>query len=167
MDPEHTSIAGCLFFSRAEKNQKGNGASYVLFVGRKEPKGPEVRRKALRRGRPRCSRKVILVSSSEGAERSRREVLVSLQPPGGRVQRKWRMNRRRWRSMGPSSSISKPGRRPRDGSIRDWKANKRAVKGVICAKRGKNLQLFIPTDISKAEMLRTPSRQNDTRSIKN
>ena len=59
------------------------------------------------------------------------------------------------------------GRRPIDGSIRDWKANKRAVKGVICAKRGKNLQLFIPTDISKAEMLRTPSRQNDTRSIKN
>ena len=115
----------------------------------------------------RCSRRVSLVSSSEGAARSRREVLVSLQTQGGRVQRKWRMNRRRWRSMGPSSSIRRPGRRPRDGSIRDWKANKRAVKGVICAKRGKNLQLFIPTDISKAEMLRTPSRQNDTRSIKN
>lgn len=44
----------------------------------------------------------------------------------------------------------------KNGSIRDRNANKRAVKGVICAKRGKNLQLFIPTDISKAEMLRTP-----------
>ena len=42
----------------------------------------------------RCSRKVSLVSSSEGTERSRREVLVSLQTHGGRVQRKWRMNRR-------------------------------------------------------------------------
>lgn len=54
-----------------------------------------------------------------------------------------------------------------DGSIRDRKANKRAVKGVICEKRGKNPQLFIPTDISKAEMLRTPNRRNDTRSINN
>ena len=115
----------------------------------------------------RCSRKVSLVSSSQGTARSRREVLVSLQTQGGRVQRKWRMNRRRWRSMGPSSSISRAGRRPRDGSIRDRIANKRGVKGVICAKRGKNLQLLMPTDISKAEMLRTPSRQNDTRSIKN
>ena len=42
----------------------------------------------------RCSRKVSKVSSSQGAERSRREVLVSLQTHGGRVQRKWRMNRR-------------------------------------------------------------------------
>ena len=42
----------------------------------------------------RCSRKVILVSSSVGAARSRREGLVSLQTHGGRVQRKWRMNRR-------------------------------------------------------------------------
>lgn len=37
------------------------------------------------------------------------------------------------------------GRRPIDGSIRDRKANKRGVNGVICAKRGKNLQLFMPT----------------------
>ena len=54
MDPEHASTAGRVFFSQAEKNQKTEGANCVLFAGRKEPKGQEARRKALRRGRPRC-----------------------------------------------------------------------------------------------------------------
>jgi len=54
MDPEHASIAGRLFFSQVEKNQKAKCANSVLFAGRKEPKGRGARRKALRRGRPRC-----------------------------------------------------------------------------------------------------------------
>ena len=55
----------------------------------------------------RCSRKVILVSSSQGAERSRREVLVSLQTHGGRVQRKWRMNRRPGESWGMKTRVQR------------------------------------------------------------
>ena len=55
----------------------------------------------------RCSRKVSLVSSSQGTARSRREVLASLQTHGGRVQRKWRMNRRPGDSWGMKTRVQR------------------------------------------------------------
>ena len=66
-----------------------DGSGVALSSCERQDRGPRGARGLFPTTAWRCSRRVILVSSSEGTARSRREVLVSLHTHGGRVQRKW------------------------------------------------------------------------------